>query len=476
MKHQKVKEFKSKGKISLSKVEPLSKYKNIFCIGIGGAGVSGLALLLKEMGHIVNGSDPSGNLSLENKGITVHSQHSASNIKKADLVIYSQAIPENNPERKEAKRKRIPQISYPEAIGILTKTKKTIAICGTHGKTTTTALTAASFINTDQDPTIIVGSPLHELNGTNMRSGNGKYFIVEACEYRRAFLHYHPSMIIITNIDPDHFDYYKSEKDYLHAFQEFIENLARGGTLIANNDDRNIKKIFTKKYQAKLNENQQKIVWFGTTSKADYLLKKEGIWHQGKKIATLRLKIPGEHNRQNALAVVAAAHQEKLNIKKVLKAINQYKGAKRRFEIKGKIGKAIVIDDYGHHPTEIKATLKAARERFGKKKKILCVFQPHQYSRTYHLLKEFGKAFKDANKVIIPNIFEARDSKKDKESISAEQLVQRIEKNKTSATYGEGLEKTAEKIKAITKNYDVIIAMGAGDVSKIFDIMKQKSL
>lgn len=441
----------------------LQKIKRIHFIGIGGSGMSGLARIMKAQRKNVSGSDQhlSHNVeALKKEGINVKIGHANKNIPaKTEMVVYSPAVPQTNPERVEAQKRRIQQYSYPEAVGLLTQIKSTICICGTHGKTTTTAMSAAIFLKAQRDPTVIVGATIRELNHHNAHNGKGPDLIIESCEYRRGFLHYQPQTIIITNVEADHLDYYKNLSDYKKAFLQFVNKLPRDGMVIANRDDKNIRSIL-KKYR------KAKIIWFGKSSGSDFQLKKNSIYLHGKKIAELKLNIPGEHNLMNATAAVALAHAHKIAVPKAVKALHEYKGSSRRFETVGFCGKATVIDDYGHHPTEIKATLKAAREKFGKRAKLLCVFQPHQFSRTYKLLKDFIKAFKDADAVIIPNIYGVRDSAEDLKKINTDKLVEAIGKNHKHVQNGRGFDATVQTIKK-SKNYDVIITMGAGDVYKI---------
>lgn len=448
----------------------LPAVKSIHFIGIGGSGMSGLARILKAQKKTVTGSDIALNHTVEGlkkEGIKVTIGHKSGNIpKKTEMVVYSPAVPPNNPERLAAEKMGIPEFSYPQAVGLLTRTKSTICICGTHGKTTTTAMSSAVFIAAKKDPSVIVGAVIRELHQKNARNGKGKDLIIESCEYRRGFLNYRPQTIIITNVEADHLDYYKNLADYKKAFLQFVNTLPPNGMVIANRDDKNIRSIL-KNYPGK------KIVWFGRFRGSDYLLKKNIIRHRNKILTELHLGIPGEHNLMNAAAVTALAHKYKLPMATVRKALEGYQGSSRRFETVGYCGRTVVIDDYGHHPTEIKATLKAAREKYGPKAKILCVFQPHQYSRTYKLLKDFARAFKDADEVIIPNIYGVRDKAADLKKINTAKLVRTIAGFHRRVSDGKGFDSTIKKIR---KNgaYDVIITMGAGDVYRIAEALAGK--
>ncbi len=445
----------------------LKNIKKIHFVGIGGSGMSGLARIMKAQQKTVTGSDQNESHiieALKREGIQVKTGHSPKNIPTGtEMVVYSPAVPRTNPERMEAKKRGVAQYSYPQAVGLLTETKKTVCICGTHGKTTTTAMASAVFMNDGKDPSVIVGANIRELHNRNAHNGQGGDLIIESCEYRRGFLNYSPQTIIITNVEADHLDYYKNLLDYKKAFRQFLDKLPENGMAIVNGDDKNIESIIRKYKSAK-------IVTYGKSASSDYMLKKNTVYHGGKKIAELRLSIPGEHNLMNATAVIALASEYGMALQPAVEALNRYKGSSRRFETVGYHNKAVVIDDYGHHPTEIKATLKAARERFGKKAKILCIFQPHQFSRTQKLLKDFVKAFTDADEVIIPNIYGVRDSAADRKKINTQKLVAAISKHHGKVRDGQGMEATTLSILQ-NNTYDVVITMGAGDVYKISEAL-----
>lgn len=458
----------------------------IYFIGIGGSGMSGLARILKAYSAKVSGSDKINSSTIANlkkMDINIKIGHAINNIpKKTDTVIYSPAIEQNNIELQEARNRKLKIYSYTQAVGFLTVAMRTICVCGTHGKTTTTAMAATAFIRAKKDPTVLLGTSLKELQNSNARNscsltatprlagtkiwpGSKKnnlqksFFILEACEYKRGFLSYNPEIIVITNIETDHLDYFKNLQDYIKAFREFAKKVPKNGLIIANIDDANVRKT--------LQNLDNHIVWYGTAQNADYCLKKNRIYKGGRVIAYLTLKIPGQHNLLNATAVLALADSLKLPLKQVTTALKQYEGASRRFETIGKLEKTIVMSDYGHHPTEIIATLKAVREKFGKKAKILCIFQPHQYSRTHKLLNAFARAFNNADEVVIPNIFRVRDTSTDVQKISTTKLVQKIAKFHHNVRSGHGFKKTIQYIQNKAKKYDVILVMGAGDVDEI---------
>ena len=385
-------------------------------------------------------------------------------------MIASLAVPATHPEKLAAQKLGIPVLSYPEAVGLLTKTHRTISVCGTHGKTTTTAMIAKTLTENNFDPTVLVGSDLHELGGTNFRIGKSKLLVLESCEYQKAFLNYAPSTIVLTTLDPDHLDYYKTFDAYLDAFKKFCSSLPHDGYLFANIDDENVHAVL-KECQENGFPPYNTFTYSLENGNADYYLKEEIVYHKGMSCGKLELAVPGIHNRSNALAAFSVCHMMGVPADNIGSSLGTYNGAARRFELIGTIKNAKhvtqVIDDYGHQPTEIKATLQAARERFGAKAKICVVFQPHQYSRTRFFFNEFVESFSQANTVLIPNIYEARDSQEDKAAISAEKLVAALNKAGTKAVYTLDFEKTVEYIRKNARAFDVVITMGAGDVWKV---------
>ncbi len=390
---------------------------------------------------------------LQQKDIKINIGHSKKNIpNNTDLIIHTSAIQKDNIELKTAKQKHIKTKNYAEAVGELTQSLNTIAICGTHGKTTTTGLTYNALKHTK--PYLIIGAFIDKKQ--NYKIGKTNTLILEACEYKRNFLNYNPTTIVITNIEFDHGDYYKDLEDYISAYKQFIEKLPKNGLLIVNGDDPNIKKLL------KTIKKDIKIITYGENPKNTYHIKNNKIYKNKKLETTLNLTLKGKHNKLNALsAYITAIHYSK-NKEKITKGLNQFKGTSRRLELIKKTNTYELYDDYAHHPTEIKATLKTLKDE-NKKRKILVVFQPHQYSRTYILKDQFKEAFAQANKILITDIFEARDTKKDKEKINAEKLAKTIK----NATYSGSLKDTIKKINKIKNNYDTIIVMGAGDITTI---------
>jgi UDP-N-acetylmuramate--alanine ligase len=395
----------------------------IHFVGIGGIGMSGLARWFHAVGAKVSGSDlyeSETTQALIEEGIQVSIGHSAENLAEGlNLLIYSEAIPKNNPERIEADSSGIESMNYFEALGEVTSNYKVIAVAGTHGKTTTTAMLGLILIKAGLEPTVLVGSKLQEFDNKNLRMGAGELFVVEACEYRRNFLPLQPDLLGVLNIEFDHVDYFKDFDDYQEAFEQ-------------------------------LAEQSKETVW------PDDISEYEGL-----------LGVPGHHNRMNAGMAAYLARRLGAPERAIADALKEYTGSWRRFEHKPSINGAVVIDDYAHHPTEILATLEAARDTYPERR-IIAVFQPHQHSRTRELMDEFSTAFEEADMVIIPNIYAARDSHEDK-ATTAEDLVLKIAEHHDQVYFGDGLENTKLSLEEIAQDNDLILVMGAGDVGSITD-------
>ena len=427
----------------------MDKVKYIHFIGIGGIGTSSLAQILHEKGKIISGSDlvkTEITKSLKLKKIKISIGHNEKNVnKKHQLIIYSPAIPNSNPEMKKAKSLKIKCLSYPQALGELTKKHYTVAIAGAHGKSTTTAMISLIATSAKLDPTVVIGTKLKEFKNQNYRMGKSNLLIIEACEYKRSFLNFEPDILVITNIEADHLDYYKNIQDYKKAFKQLIAKIKKNGTVIIDTDDK-----FSR--QAVREANDLKIIKISGKSKK---------FHPG---------IPGKFNLTNASLAAAAAIELKVPIKTIEKSLKNYHGSWRRMEYKKtKFPHTIFIDDYGHHPTEVRSTLSAIRETHPDAK-ILCVYQPHQYSRTKIFLKEFGKSFYAVDEIIIPDIYDARDYEKGLKTISVDELVKEIKKHQPNVQNGISMEKTAQYIEKNHKKFDVIVTMGAGDIDKIYKL------
>lgn len=415
----------------------------IYCSGIGGIGLSAYASLQRAAGNDVLGSDRNDSALLQDlrsQGITVFLDQSGVAVPTdADLFVYSEAIPEDSPEREKAKSLGIPEKSYPAAVGELAKFHRLIAVCGTHGKSSTTAMAARLLMQAGKDPTVVVGTKLRELDGRNWRRGNSDLFVLEACEYRHSFHNYEPSIVLLTTCDGDHFDFYTSNEDYKKAFVDFIRKLPEDGVLITHMRDPDCRAVAEKAGRR--------------TIDADVL-------------SMLPLQTPGEHMRQNAQLVLALAEVLGIPVNEAASALSGFSGTWRRMEERGTFNGIPVIDDYAHHPREISATLKALREKYGKRR-LVCVFQPHTHDRTIKLYDDFTRAFSSADVVLITDVYEAR---KDIESAKTDvrALATDIEKqSKTKAISVGSLKHASAKLQAELRGSDVLICMGAGDITNL---------
>ncbi len=418
----------------------LRQAKHIHFLGIGGIGVSALAYWFKHEGRNVSGQDTSSSPvtdELKAHGIAVTIGQKIFSIPKdADAVIYSVAISEFKPEFiEEVRRKGIPVFSYPEALGLLSKDKHTIAIAGTHGKTTTTAMVAKIFIDAGLKPTVIVGS-LFKGSKKNFIAGTSDYLIVEADDYRRAFLHLEPTILIITNIGLDHLDYYQDLADIESAFAELAAKAPKNGYVITST-----------KVRSSLGALSAKTIDY-----TDFL------------DTNLALKLPGKHNRENAAAAAAAAHVAGIVPRSAQRSLKNFSGTWRRFDFKGKTKNgALVYDDYAHNPEKVRAAIAGFREKHPRAR-LVVVFQPHLYSRTKTLLKEFSESFAGADEIVITPIFAARE-KRDP-SISGKKLAAAIKQHlpKGSVRYAPNLKNLETSLRSSLQNNDVLVTMGAGDI------------
>lgn len=432
-------------------------------IGIGGSGMSGLAKIMLELGQPVSGSDlePSRTTKkLEALGAKIFYGHRVENI-SAELktVVRSTAISLTNAEILEAKRLGIPVIHRSDFLAELCNGKKAIAVAGAHGKTTTTSMLAHIFLQGNLDPTIYVGGELQEING-NAKYGEGEYLIAEADESDGSFLKLRPYAAIVTNIEDDHLEYYGSRENLVAAFDKFLSLVDKEGFSVLCLDDPEVKKLAAKVPNK---------VTYGLKQGADYLAKdiecnqdctKATVFYKGKKLGMLELPVPGLHNISNALATIAVSHQLGVDFVTIAQGLKTFKSAGRRFQTVALINDIHIIDDYAHHPTEVKATLKAARQL--KPNRIWAVFQPHRYTRTKQLFKEFGEAFCDADKVIVNSIFAA--SEKPIPGITGELVVEEIKSHGVDAQYIADKDDIVKHLAQEIKPGDLVITIGAGHI------------
>ena len=437
-----------------------NKYNKIHFVGIGGIGMSALARYYNSIGVIVSGSSDSESeliQELQKENIKVCIGHDSGNVPNdIDLLVYTVAIPSDNPELllgiELSNDGKCRVLTYAQALGEMTKDKKTIAICGTHGKTTTTAMTFDALSSAELNVSMIVGSLInHNGKMTNyVTSGdmnNLDYIIIEACEYRKSFLNYNPEIILLTNIDADHLDYYKDIDEIGQAFQEFVGKLSPSGILITHAEEYD---------KLSVGENIKKI--------------NSDIFDRD----SISLSVPGEHNRKNAQLVVALGSALALSSDKISKGLQNFAGTWRRQEYKGKYFDMECYDDYAHHPSEVRATLQAFREKLDREenknktehKKIVACFMPHLYSRTKLLFADFVNCFVDADEVIILPIYAARESYDP--SISSEMLVRELQNINKKALYLADLKSLKDYLNIHSNKNNVIITMGAGDIYKVY--------
>lgn len=446
--------------------------KKVHFIGIGGISMSGLAAILLKNGFKVSGSDMKESeitTRLQQHGAEIHIGHSADNVKNVDLVVYTAAVPSDNPELLFAKNNNIPLMDRAEFLGYIMKGHKyNVAISGTHGKTTSTSMLSHIVLSAELDPTILVGADLGIING-NFRTGESEYFITEACEYKASFLRFFPYIGVILNIDADHLDFYKDIDDIEATFKKFVSIIPNDGYAIGNADDFRVKRVLEtascNTLTFGLNEGDiiaKDIHFNGRGSSFD-------VVYKGKELYTIHLHVPGSHNVLNALSAVASSIVLGIDEKAVIEGLEGFKGAHKRFEIKGSKDDITVIDDYAHHPTEIKATLKAAREY--PHNKIVSIFQPHTYSRTISLLDEFSESFNDTDELILMDIYAARE--KDTGIVSSNMLGDKIRAKGIKCinvhSHAEALEVAKQKL----SSGDLLLTVGAGDVVKVGEMFLQ---
>lgn len=451
-------------------IDKLKKFKTIHMIGIGGVSMSGIAAILKNWGFTVTGSDTSDseNLNiLRQKGIKVVIGHNLQDVAHADIVVYSAAVKQDDPEMLEAKKLHIPTIERADFLGDITRCyQDTICVSGTHGKTTTTSMISLCFLEALLDPSIQVGAYLKQLNG-NYKVGNSEHFILEACEYVESFLKFTPKAEIILNIDNDHLDYFKTFEKIKKAFINYVKLLPNDGILIVNADDQNCLDL--------ISFTQASTITYGIENKtADFYAENItfdedafpafDVYHQGNFFSHVKLSVPGIHNILNALSCIALCTKYGIEKNTIQSALLKFTGAHRRFEFKGKIKTNVsVYDDYGHHPTEILATAKSLSHKSYHNSWV--VFQPHTYSRTKNLLADFAKSLLSFDHVIILDIYAARE--KNTYDISSNDLVKKLMSMGKEAKYIPDFNKCVSYLKDNVKENDIVLTLGAGTVTEI---------
>ncbi|HIJ67551.1 MAG TPA: UDP-N-acetylmuramate--L-alanine ligase [Planctomycetes bacterium] len=443
-------------------------------IGAGGIGMSGLAKVLIKNGATVTGSDKEHSPVVENLlslGADIRLGHDPENLRlPVEAVVISAAIKPTNPELVRAKENDCKIYKYAEMLGLLLETGTGIAVCGTHGKSTTSGWLAFILEQAGLSPSFIIGADVPQLGGSS-GVGDGEFFVAEACEYDRSFLNLHPRITVMLNIEQDHLDYYKDEADIVDAFSEFAACLRPDGLIIANGTDRNIATVLSRL------ENRQKYVTFGLDADCDFYadnielvdgLYNFDVFHKSDHLGAVGIALPGEHNILNALAVVAGAVSAGVAHEVVLQWLGRFEGVDRRLMLRARVGGVTILDDYAHHPTEIKASLRAIRQRY-EPGRIWCVFQPHQYSRTRFLLDDFAESFTSADVTIVPQIYFVRDTAEAHRQINAQVLVDRIRAGGCEAVFINDFGRICEYLNENVKEGDLIVTMGAGDIWKVAD-------
>jgi len=455
-------------------VDTLLAGKRFHFIGAGGIGMSGLVKVLLANEAIVSGSDQAGSEATEKLrklGADIRVGHSADNLGEGlDAVVISAAVKEDNDELQKARAAGFKVYKYAEMLGELMGQYDGIAVAGTHGKSTTSGWLAFVLNRAGLEPNFIIGADVTQL-GSNSGTGNGSYFVAEACEYDRSFLNLRPKMAAVLNIEQDHLDYYKNISDIIDAFADFAKGVRREGMVLVNGQDANAREMLSR-----LGEGF-KFQTFGLDGDYDFSAKnlalEDGcysfdVFQRGYPVGRARLSLPGLHNVFNALAVIGLGTAAGVGPRRVLELLGEFTGVDRRLMFKAEVNGITVLDDYAHHPTEIKASLAAIRQRYNPKR-LWCVFQPHQYSRTRFLLDDFAESFNLADVTIVPQIYFVRDSELSKELVNAQKLVGRIRAAGSQARFIDGFGAICEYLEENVSSGDLVVTMGAGDIWKVAD-------
>ena len=448
---------------------------HIHFIGIGGSGLSAIARLLLESGYVVSGSDraltPFAD-EVRKAGATVYVGHHPRNIAGADSIVMSSAVSADNPEVVAAKHANIPVYKRADFLGQLMADKKGIAIAGTHGKTTTTSMIGLVLMEGGIDPTVIVGGKLSGFGGTNARLGHGQWTVVEADEFDRSFLTLSPTIAVVTNLEREHLDIYSDLDDIKRAFIEFANKVPFYGFTALCLDEPSLVDI--------LPQMKRRVVSYGSTPQCDvraveisYAERTStfGVIHNGQRLGNVTVGVPGQHNVKNALAAVTVGIEVGVPFQNIADALARFTGVYRRFEVKGEVGGVMVVDDYAHHPTEVKATLDAIRQ--GWNRRIVAIFQPHTYTRTRDFYEEFGKAFFNAEQTIITDVYPARE--RPIQGISGELIANSATGfGHRNVLYVPDRNEVAARALQLIQPGDIVVTMGAGDIWKTADELLEK--
>lgn len=446
--------------------------RKIHLIGLGGCGMRALAKVLLDEGAHVSGSDQAAGRAIEllaQQGVTVGIGQNGENIPPdCELVVQSAAIHEQNPELLAARKRGLEVVKYSQMLGRLMSQRVGMAVSGTHGKSTTTAMLAYAMTAAGMEPTYIVGATVEQLGGPS-GVGSGKHFIVEACEFDRSFLNYRPRHAVILNVEEDHLDCYKDLAAIIETFKVFASQVSADGTLVVNGEDRNaLAAASSATAEVQTFGLAEHCTWRGVNVTAENGRYSLDVLLGGQAFCRLSLSLPGLHNAYNALSATAMLHAAGVSPERITRHLGEFSGTRRRMTFKGTAGGVTVLDDYAHHPTEIQVTLRAVREAYHPSR-LICVFQPHQHSRTRFLLKDFARSFAAAELVIVPDIYFVRDSAREKDHISAEDLVAQIRLHGGNAMYLKTFDDINRHLQSSLHPGDLVVTMGAGNIWEVAD-------
>jgi len=445
------------------------RLKNIHLVGIGGCGVSAIGKILHQMGYHVSGSDlkeNSNTIRLRDLGITIYLRHKKSNLRSADLVVVSSSIPDNNPELLSAKAADIPIIKRAQMLSfILKKHKCAIGIAGTHGKTTTTSMISKILLENSLDPTFLIGGETDYVDG-NARLGNLQYAVAEADESDGSFLELEPNIGVVTNVEQDHMEYFRNESNLFQHFVDFAEKIKEKNGLLIMSDHPNCTKIFSKIDLKKITYGfSQKETFSARDFEFKEGVSKFSVLYKEKVLGNVALSVPGEQNISNALAAIAIGLEVGIPFESIASVLQTYLSVKRRFQIIGEVDGVMVVDDYAHHPTEVRATLSAARLNYKEQnRRIIAVFQPHRYSRTFWLAEDFAKSFSQADLVVITDIYSAGEAPIP--NVSGKMISDKME-DKKNVIFIPKKEKIAEHLLPVLRSNDMVLTLGAGDIFNV---------
>ncbi|MGD0463580.1 MAG: UDP-N-acetylmuramate--L-alanine ligase [Tepidisphaeraceae bacterium] len=444
--------------------------KRVHFIGVGGSGMSGLARMLIDAGAIVSGSEPrpaAQTFELIRRGAKISRDQMGELLSdKIDLVVRTAAVPDNNCEMIAAGALRLKIVKYAQMLGMVMGERFGVAVAGTHGKSTTSAMIAFALRECGADPSFVIGGTVPQLGGSS-HSGKGKIFVAEACEFDRSFHNLRPKVALITNVESDHLDYYKDIDEIVGSFRDFAERVPPDGVIIANGKDRHVMQALSGlSTPVESVAMGQEFIWSTRILGIDNGCYRGEISHRNRPVGTLRLAIAGEHNLMNATMAAAACFACGIDAGEAIEMLCRFDGVDRRMTVMGRYHGATVVDDYGHHPTEIRTTLKALRERFDPRR-LICIFQPHQHSRTRSLLEDFAASFVLADETIVPDIYFVRDSEAERQRVTSADLVDRVKANGQKAVHLASFGQIVEYLKINAREDDLIVTMGAGNIWEI---------